>query len=102
MFLELCRRRWGWGLFAVGAFGVLYLLFGQDLPGILSHAGFSLKEVAEALWYNTNKGVFGSITNIVLSTVFIFIIWLLPGFLGTNKAMNTPDLSFAKRFFLIA
>ncbi len=26
VFLELCRRLWGWGLFAVGAFGVLYLL----------------------------------------------------------------------------
>lgn len=75
VFLELCRRLWGWGLFGVGAFGVLYLLFGQDLPGILAHSGFSLTEVAEALWYNTNKGVFGSITNIVLSTVFIFIIF---------------------------
>lgn len=75
VFLELCRRLWGWGLFAVGTFGVVYLLFGQDLPGILAHSGFSLKEVAEALWYNTNKGVFGSITNIVLSTVFIFIIF---------------------------
>ena len=40
---------------------------GQDLPGIMAHTGFSLKEVAEALWYNTNKGVFGSITNIVLT-----------------------------------
>ena len=49
VFLELCRRLWGWGLFAVGAFGVLYLLFGQDLPGIMAHTGFSLKEVAEAL-----------------------------------------------------
>jgi len=68
VFLELCRRLWGWGLFGVGLFGVLYLLFGQDLPGFLAHAGFSVKEVAEALWYNTNKGVFGSITNIVLST----------------------------------
>ncbi|MFY0597788.1 MAG: TRAP transporter fused permease subunit [Cognatishimia sp.] len=75
VFLELCRRLWGWGLFGVGTFGVVYLLFGQDLPGILQHTGFSLKEVAEALWYNTNKGVFGSITNIVLSTVFIFIIF---------------------------
>lgn len=73
--LELCRRLWGWGLFAVGSIGVLYLLFGQNLPGLLAHTGFSLKEVAEALWYNTNKGVFGSITNIVLSTVFIFIIF---------------------------
>ena len=75
VFLELCRRLWGWGLFGVGLFGVLYLLFGHDLPGILAHTGFSLIEVSEALWYNTNKGVFGSITNIVLSTVFIFIIF---------------------------
>ncbi|MEM7720443.1 MAG: TRAP transporter fused permease subunit [Pseudomonadota bacterium] len=103
VFLELCRRLWGWGLFGVGAFGVLYLLFGQDLPGILAHSGFSLKEVAEALWYNTNKGVFGSITNIVLSTVFIFIIFgvLLEGtgagdtllkfaFLATRRTRGGP------------
>jgi len=49
VFLELCRRLWGWGLFLVGSFGVIYLLFGQNLPGILEHSGFSLKEVAEAL-----------------------------------------------------
>lgn len=103
VFLELCRRLWGWGLFGVGAFGVLYLLYGQDLPGILAHTGFSLKEVAEALWYNTNKGVFGSITNIVLSTVFIFIVFgvLLEGtgagdtllkfaFLATRRTRGGP------------
>ncbi len=103
VFLELCRRLWGWGLFGVGAFGVLYLLYGQSLPGILAHTGFSLKEVAEALWYNTNKGVFGSITNIVLSTVFIFIIFgvLLEGtgagdtllkfaFLATRRTRGGP------------
>lgn len=103
VFLELCRRLWGWGLFSVGVFGVLYLLFGQNLPGILEHSGFSLKEVAEALWYNTNKGVFGSITNIVLSTVFIFIIFgvLLEGtgagdtllkfaFLATRRTRGGP------------
>ncbi len=103
VFLELCRRLWGWGLFSVGAFGVLYLLYGQDLPGIMAHTGFSLKEVAEALWYNTNKGVFGSITNIVLSTVFIFIVFgvLLEGtgagdtllkfaFLATRRTRGGP------------
>ncbi|MEM8752959.1 MAG: TRAP transporter large permease subunit, partial [Pseudomonadota bacterium] len=103
VFLELCRRLWGWGLFGVGLFGVVYLLYGQDLPGILAHAGFTLKEVAEALWYNTNKGVFGSITNIVLSTVFIFIIFgvLLEGtgagdtllkfaFLATRRTRGGP------------
>lgn len=103
VFLELCRRLWGWGLFCVGAFGVLYLLYGQDMPGIMAHTGFSLKEVAEALWYNTNKGVFGSITNIVLSTVFIFIVFgvLLEGtgagdtllkfaFLATRRTRGGP------------
>ncbi|MBX2838674.1 MAG: TRAP transporter fused permease subunit [Gammaproteobacteria bacterium] len=103
VFLELCRRLWGYGLFLVGVFGVGYLLFGQNLPGLLEHTGFSLKEVSEALWYNTNKGVFGSITNIVLSTVFIFIIFgvLLEGtgagdtllkfaFLLTRKTRGGP------------
>jgi len=60
-------------------------------------------EVAEALWYNTNKGVFGAITNIVLSTVFIFIIFgvLLEGtgagdtllkfaFLATRRTRGGP------------
>ncbi len=103
VFLELCRRLWGWGLFGVGIFGVFYLLFGQNLPGLLAHSGFSLTEVTEALWYNTNKGVFGSISNIVLSTVFIFIIFgvLLEGtgagdtllkfaFLATRRTRGGP------------
>ncbi len=101
--LELCRRLWGYGLFFVGCFGVVYLLFGQGLPGLMAHAGFSATEVAEALWYNTNKGVFGSITNIVLSTVFVFIIFgvLLEGtgagntllkfaFLATRRTRGGP------------
>ena len=103
VFLELCRRLWGWGLFCVGALAVLYLLFGSNMPGILAHAGFNVTEVAEALWYNTNKGVFGSVTNIVLSTVFIFIIFgvLLEGtgagdtllkfaFLATRRTRGGP------------
>lgn len=103
VFLELSRRLWGWGLFCVGAFAVLYLLFGQNLPGMLQHSGFSFREVAEGLWYNTNKGVFGSITNIVLSTVFIFIVFgaLLEGtgagdtllkfaFLATRRTRGGP------------
>ncbi|MEM1044909.1 MAG: TRAP transporter fused permease subunit [Pseudomonadota bacterium] len=103
VFLELCRRLWGWGLFAVGSLAVVYLLFGQNSPGILAHTGFTLTEMAEALWYNTNKGVFGSITNIVLSTVFIFILFgtLLEGtgagatllkfaFLATRRMRGGP------------
>lgn len=103
VFLELCRRLWGYGVFGVGVVGVLYMLFGDHLPGLLEHAGFTLREIASALWYNTNKGVFGSLTNIVLSTVFIFIIFgaLLEGtgagdtllkfaFLATRRTRGGP------------
>ncbi|SPF75753.1 C4-dicarboxylate TRAP transporter large permease protein DctM [Aliiroseovarius pelagivivens] len=103
VFLELCRRIWGWGLFTVGSLAVIYLFVGQHAPGLMEHTGFTLKEVAEALWYNTNKGVFGSITNIVLVTVFIFIIFgvLLEGtgagdtllkfaFLATRRTRGGP------------
>lgn len=103
VFLELCRRLWGYGVFGVGVLGVLYLLYGEHLPGLLEHAGFSMREIAQALWYNTNKGVFGSLTNIVLSTVFIFIIFgaLLEGtgagdtllkfaFLATRRTRGGP------------
>jgi TRAP transporter 4TM/12TM fusion protein len=101
--LELCRRLWGLGVFGVGVFGVLYLLYGQDLPGPMEHAGFNMREIAQALWYNTNKGVFGSLSNIVLTTVFIFIIFgaLLEGtgagntllkfaFLATRRTRGGP------------
>lgn len=94
VFLELCRRLWGYGLFLVGALAVIYLLFGANLPGILAHTGFNLQEVSEALWYNTNKGVFGSITNIVLSTVFIFIIF---GALLEGTGAGDTLLKFAFR-----
>tara|TARA_R110002072_G_scaffold74158_5_gene175861 strand:+ start:2187 stop:4106 length:1920 start_codon:yes stop_codon:yes gene_type:complete len=103
VFLELARRLWGTGVFAVGVFGVLYLLWGQYLPGLLEHAGFTLRQIASALWYNTNKGVFGSLTNIVLSTVFIYIVFgaLLEGtgagdtllkfaFLATRRTRGGP------------
>ncbi|GAB5446249.1 MAG: TRAP transporter permease [Gymnodinialimonas sp.] len=103
VFLELCRRLWGPGVFGVGVFGVVYLLYGQHLPGILEHSGFNMREVVGALWYNTNKGVFGSLSNIVLTTVFIFIIFgaLLEGtgagdtllkfaFLATRRTRGGP------------
>jgi len=75
IFVELCRRIWGPALAIVSGLAVIYLLFGQNLPGLLAHAGFTIREVAESLWYNTNKGVFGAITNIVINTVFVYILF---------------------------
>ena len=73
--LELTRRVWGWTLFLVSAICCLYILFGADLPGILRHSGFAPDQLAENIWYNLNKGIFGTITNIVINIVLIFILF---------------------------
>ena len=72
---ELTRRIWGWTLFSVALLSLIYILWGQDLPGVLRHSGFSLEQLAENLWFNLNKGVFGSITNIVVNVVLIFVLF---------------------------
>ena len=75
IFIEVCRRSWGYALFFVGLFSIFYLYFGSDLPGFLKHSGFNERLIGENLWYNMNKGVFGTITNIAVNTVFIFILF---------------------------
>ena len=71
---ELTRRVFGLPLALVAVFAIAYALFGQHLPGIFTHTGFSLEEVVEVVWYGFS-GVFGLPTAIVLSLIFIFIIF---------------------------
>ena len=75
IFIEVCRRSWGYALFFVGVFAVIYLYFGAHFPSFLQHSGFNERLIGENLWYNMNKGVFGTITNIAVNTVFIFILF---------------------------
>ena len=73
--LEMCRRIWGWSLFTVAALAVIYLFYGQDLPWIFQHTGADIYEMADNLWYNSNKSVFGGLTNIIINIVFVFLIF---------------------------
>ena len=75
IFIEVCRRSWGYALFFVGIFAVVYLYLGSHFPSFLQHSGFNERLIGENLWYNMNKGVFGTITNIAVNTVFIFILF---------------------------
>ena len=75
IFIEVCRRSWGYALFFVGVFAVIYLYFGSHFPSFLQHSGLNERLIGENLWYNMNKGVFGTITNIAVNTVFIFILF---------------------------
>ena len=72
--LELTRRIFG---LPIAAFGVLvlgYAMFGQSLPGILQHAGFTLDKSMETIWYTTSS-VFGLPMAIMMQLVLVFIVF---------------------------
>lgn len=75
VFLELTRRLWGWTLFLVAVLALAYITFGAGLPGFLAHSGFSAEQLGDNLWFNLNKGVFGTIANIVINVVLIFVLF---------------------------
>jgi TRAP transporter 4TM/12TM fusion protein len=72
--LELTRRAFGIVLASVGLIILLYCLFGQNLPWIFRHSGFSLEITMEILWFGV-QGIFGDPVGIVVLLIFIFIVF---------------------------
>ena len=72
--LEMTRRCYGWPLAFFALITIIYALFGADLPWIFAHGGYDLESVLRTVWYSFD-GVFGFIVIIVLSLIFIFIIF---------------------------
>jgi len=70
----LSARFFGLPLSVFAVLCLMYVFFGQDLPSVFRHAGSSLGQVSEALWYST-QGIFGMPTGIVLQIIFIFIVF---------------------------
>ena len=76
LLIELCWRVWGLPLALFGALMLLYYFFGQYLPWIFKIIPMSFVDnFSEDLWFNLNKGVLGQIFEIVIFTVFPFIIF---------------------------
>tara|TARA_A100001011_G_scaffold216914_1_gene224873 strand:- start:3650 stop:5536 length:1887 start_codon:yes stop_codon:yes gene_type:complete len=72
--LEMTRRCYGLPLAFFALITIVYALFGSDLPWIFAHAGYDLEQVMRTVWYSFD-GVFGFIVIIVISLIFIFIIF---------------------------
>jgi TRAP transporter 4TM/12TM fusion protein len=72
--LEMTRRCYGFPLAFFALLTIIYALFGADLPWIFAHGGYDLESVLRTVWYSFD-GVFGFIVIIVLSLIFIFIIF---------------------------
>lgn len=88
LLLEASRRTIGWPLPLTAVAFLLYGLFGQNLPGILRHTGFSLEVLIDQL-YLTTEGIFGIPLGVSATYVILFVIY--GAFLeesGTGKAFT--------------
>lgn len=72
--LELTRRAIGAPLALLAGLALLYALFGDSLPWILRHAGYSLSAVAQTVWFSLD-GVFGLAAAVMVSLVFVYIVF---------------------------
>ncbi len=72
--LELCRRAVGPVLTIICAVFILYALFGNYIPGFLSHRGYPFTRVVSHM-YLTTEGIFGVAAGVATTYVFMFILF---------------------------
>lgn len=74
LLLEASRRVIGWALpITAGAF-LLYGIFGNYLPDMIRHTGFSIETVVDQL-YLTTEGIFGIPLGVSSTYVILFVIF---------------------------
>ena len=75
LLLEATRRVVGLGMAVVFVAAVGYLMLGQYLPGVLGHNGISYDRAIERIYLLQNQGIFGTLTDISASYLFIFVLF---------------------------
>ena len=72
--LEMTRRILSWILPAIAVLTVLYAYFGQYLPDVFAHRGFSVSYILETLYMSTS-GLWGTVTGVSATVVAGFLIF---------------------------
>lgn len=72
--LELCRRAVGPVLTIICTVFILYALFGNYVPGFLTHRGYPFTRVVSHM-YLTTEGIFGVAAGVATTYVFMFILF---------------------------
>ena len=72
--LEATRRSVGKELTILAIVFLAYGLFGDYLPGLLGHTGFSLRRIVYQT-YLTSEGIFGVALNVSSTYIFLFILF---------------------------
>lgn len=93
MVLEACRRVVGKGLLILAIIFLLYALFGNYLPGVFAHRGYTLERVIYQM-YLTGQGIYG--IPIVISATYLVVFIILGAMLeksGLGKLFNDVALA---------
>jgi TRAP transporter 4TM/12TM fusion protein len=95
--VEISRREFGWGLAGFAGATLIYCFYGQYLPSWLGHAGFSLDQAMQGIWYGF-QGVFGMPVAILLEVLFIYIIFgVVLEATGAGQSMIRMSLALVGR-----
>lgn len=72
--IEAARRVLGWGMALCALLPIAYALFGDHLPYLIGHRGFTLRRVIEYV-YLTSDGIFGVMADVVASFIIPFVVF---------------------------
>ncbi|MBO1511555.1 TRAP transporter permease [Metabacillus bambusae] len=95
--LEATRRAVGLPIMIIAIIFVLYGIFGEYMPGFLSHRGLSLDRLVQTMFFTT-EGILG--TPLAVSSTFIFLFLLFGSFLirtGVGQYFNDLSIAIAGR-----
>ena len=72
--VELARRVVGTVFIVIGAVMLIYGVYGDYAPEIISHAGDTFPELCTSIFYRSD-GVFGIMANVLATYIIIFVIF---------------------------
>ncbi len=72
--LEACRRVIGFIMTGICAASILYAMFGQYMPELIIHKGYSIERITTTLWLTT-EGIFGLPIGVAATFVFVFVLF---------------------------
>lgn len=90
--LEASRRTLGWPLVIITVLFLFYTYFGNLMPSIIYHRGFSLNRIVSVM-YTSTEGIFGSVVYIFSTFIFLFVIF---GAFLTASGAGEFFVNFAK------
>ena len=74
LILEATRRTIGWSLAILTFLFLLYTYFGQAMPAIIAHRGYSISRIMSVMYAST-EGIFGSVVYVFANLIFLFVIF---------------------------